>query len=218
MQSAADLLRGDRVPSDHSPVHHTAPAVLGERERAAVNELFDFFARCFRHLWARDHADEKARYAWAIALKTAKVTPAQVRVGLAKASQLKAPPTVGEFIAMCRPHLPDAGAALQEAAAWWRGDPAGDAWSHPTVGVAAAEIGPWPVKNLTQREMEHRWRAAYDRAQARFFAGETLQPPALRLLTEDRGQTLPGPRSPLSPETRAKIAALRAEMGLEPLS
>ncbi|MGH8083857.1 MAG: replication protein P [Lysobacter sp.] len=192
------------------------PTGLDQRERFAVNELFDFFARCFRHLWARDHQDEKARYAWAIAIKTAHLTPRQVRCGMAQASQLRAPPTVGEFIQLCRPDLPDPAEALTEAMAWWRGKPIGAEWSHPTVGVAAGDVGPWPMSHLTQRELEQRWRAAYAKAQQRFHGGESLTPPALLLISEDRGQTLPG-HVPMQPDTAAKVARLRAELGLEPL-
>lgn len=199
--------------SSAPPVSHE----LGERERAAVNELFDFFARCFRHLWERDHRDEKARYAWAIAFKAARLTPSQVRTGLTRASQLRAPPTVGEFIELCRPDLPTPEAAQAEALAWWRGEPVEESWSHPVVGVAAAAVGPWTARHMTQRELDQRWRAAYADAKRRYFAGETLQPPAMRLIGEDRGNTLPG-HVPMSPKVAEDVQRLRQELGLEALS
>ncbi|KVW92625.1 hypothetical protein [Thiobacillus denitrificans] len=72
------------------------------------------------------------------------------------------PPTVGEFMALCRP-LPDARADFAEAreqmALRMRGEGA-DRWSRPQVYWAAVAIGNYDLQTFGWEPLRHRWENA----------------------------------------------------------
>lgn len=93
-------------------------------------------------VWADDLAD---------------LTTAEVARGVAQCRLARFPPTLPEFLAMCRPGL-DPEAAFAEAVQQMAlRDQGRDAWSHPAIYWAAATVGGFELRNASWPAIRGRW-------------------------------------------------------------
>lgn len=180
---------------------------VDDPQRQAVAQLFVVFQRLFPNRWEKQFSDPLARGAWLVALRHAGVTAAQIHQGMAKASALGWPPSAGEFVALCRPPVPDLARAIAEAQTWARETTV--RWSHPAIGAAALMIGSYRIRRMTAEQLEQRMGRALVDAHARYLAGEDLTvPPELSLPKPERHGLPPGHTSAVADAERAKLARL----------
>lgn len=85
----------------------------------------------------------------------------EIRRGLDGCRDLKFPPTLPEFLALCRPPIEPHTAyaeAMQNMAQRDRGE--NPAWSHPAIYWAAAQITYWELRQSTYSAIRLRWERA----------------------------------------------------------
>jgi len=132
---------------------------------------------------------------------------AELRRGATACKSLKWPPTLPEFLILCRPPI-NYELAWTEAVTQMEARRTGtDKWSDPAIYWAAARIAhdlirsPYPA-------MKYRWQIALDQAQSDVRDGSAgpvpSRPPALPLT--------PFRTTPAPPEVTAKLAALSARL------
>ena len=141
--------------------------------------------------------------------KLAKYTAAEVTTGIHACETLKWPPTLPEFLALCRPPMEPERAfyeAVEQMARRATGD---DEWSRPVIFHAAARIG-GDLKTLPYIALKYRWEAALKAAQRDLDAGRVGEvPPRVvgpLLLANDPKST------PMPQEVRDQLAAMLARM------
>ena len=117
---------------------------------------------------------------------------------------LKWPPTLPEFMGLCRPLL-EPEVAFHEAATKLALRDRGDdpAWSHPAVYWAAVEIGHWDIRRLGYQPLKARWAHALREQMARTDLAPV--PPPLRTLPACGGR-------PPSPEVAEQLKRLTAQL------
>lgn len=152
--------------------------------RAEVALVSATFQRLFLHKWQASGADPKVLAVWHRAFELAGLTPAEVRVGLAKAARLDWPPSAGQFVHLCRPPTPTIAAGFLEATRWARDPQAfGDAWSHVVVQLAAKHVGDFRLRQLDEHAARRLFTDAMQDLLARYDAGEELSAPVQAKLT-----------------------------------
>lgn len=183
--------------------------MIDPRVQLATEEVFAAFARFFASRWRPTFEDPLARPAWAAGFIAARLSPAAIRRGLAKAATLKFPPSLGEFIELCEPPMPTLAEALASAGSWARGTLA--RWPHPAVGDAAHQLGSFKLRHLNAADLERAFDAAYRKAIARHRLGESLTVPATQFIA-------PPKRAPKQQtETgRRALAELGRVLGVQP--
>lgn len=150
------------------------------RLEAATEEVFAAFARFFGAKWRGTFEDPKARHAWAAAFIAARLSPAAIRRGLAKAARLSFVPVLGEFIDLCDQPVPSLGIAIRAASEWARGSLV--EWPHPAIGDAAHQVGSFRLRHLPAADLERAFDRAYRDAIRRHKSGEILTIPELKML------------------------------------
>lgn len=156
---------------------------------AWVERLFARFASMygarFLDLWRDvDHAELKQ--AWAEELGGLSV--AEIKRGLDACSSKTFPPTLPEFIQLCRPGL-DAERAYFEAVEQMQKRPSGeDRWSHPAVFWTASRIGAFDLRNSTWSSIRNRWCAVFSDVMSAGVWPEI--PPHREALPAPGGQTI----------------------------
>lgn len=150
----------DRTPANQWPLA-AIPQQAIEKIFATMQSLYG--AKFFEQ-WRSVSIDSVQRH-WGIAL--GKMTPEQIRRGMTLVETLDLPPTLPQFIKLCKP-ASDPHAAYFEAiagiAARERGE-AGD-WSDAAIYWAAATIGAFDLKTQPYAQISRRWQAALADAQA----------------------------------------------------
>lgn len=154
--------------------------MIDARLEAATEEVFAAFARFFGAKWRQTFEDPKARSAWATAFVAARLSPAAIRRGLAKAARLAFVPVLGEFIDLCDQPVPSLGIAMRAASEWSRGSLI--AWPHPAIGDAAHQVGSFRLRHLPAADLERAFDRAYRDAVRRHKSGEILTVPELKML------------------------------------
>ena len=88
-------------------------------------------------------------------------SPEEIRRGLDGCRTLKYPPTLPEFLSLCRPPL-DPHAAFSEAVdnLAKRDQGRNPEWSHPAVYWAAQAVGPFDLRQSTYSAIRARWERA----------------------------------------------------------
>lgn len=134
-----------------------------------VERLFERFAAMyggkFLDLW-RDMDVAAVKSAWAEDL--AGLTVDEIKSGLAALKTRPWPPTLPEFIALCRPAI-DPRTEWAEACEQMRIRLQGkglDKWSRPQVYWAAVKIGQYDLQSLSWDQIKPRWVYALDNAKA----------------------------------------------------
>ncbi len=173
-----------------------------ERQSEWIDRLFArlgaMYGSRFAAMW-EGHRVEAVKAIWREDL--AELEPYEISVGVNACKTRDWPPTLPEFIKLCRPTL-DAKAAWIEAVEQMRlrVSGGGDRWSSPRVYWAAAKIGAFDLQALSWESIRHRWeRALAEAAQDPVPAFRPALPaPGETTLTRD--------------EARARLAGLRDEM------
>lgn len=134
-----------------------------------IDRLFERFTAMygnrFLDLW-RDLDTQAIKRAWAEDL--AGLTADEIKAGLLALRNKPWPPTLPEFITLCRPPI-DPKADWVEACEQMRirlqakGE---DRWSRPQVYWAAVKIGQYDLQNLTWEQVRARWEKALEEAKA----------------------------------------------------
>lgn len=156
-----------------------------------IERLFSRFAAYygarFHDMWGGQRLDDVLAI-WADELGD--LTPDEMVRGVAAAKIAKFPPTLPEFIAMCRPPL-DPESAFNEAVQQMAlRDQGRDAWSHPAIYWSAATIGAFDLRNASWSAIKPRWSRVL---QAELAKGEwPAVPPRLDALPAP-GSTTPDP-------------------------
>lgn len=128
-----------------------------------MNSLFErmeaYYGAKFANAWAGTDRKSMKRV-WAMEL--AGLTGEELRVGVMALKTLEWPPTLPEFMRVCRPPL-NYDAALYEATQQLRLRAEGkDEWSNPAFYWAAIKIGDFDMLNLSHAILIKRFSAALD--------------------------------------------------------
>lgn len=157
----------------------------------------------FADAW-RDVPDAVVKATWADAL--AGFTADEIKAGLNGCLQREWPPTLPEFIKLCRPQT-DYQAAFEIAVAQMlKRDSGADKWPDAALFWAAAEIGS-DLTGYKYDAVKSRWKRALD--DARHLVAEGSLPNEV----PKRAEALPAPKSTVTDEERARyIERLRIEI------
>jgi hypothetical protein len=125
-----------------------------------IERLFDrlsgFYGSKFGDLW-RGCDIESVKRTWAEAL--AGYSPDEIKHGLNACLSRIFPPTLPEFLMLCRPPV-DFESAFCEAVEQMRRRESGcDEWSSPAIYWAAVQIGSFDLRNATWPVIKPRWTA-----------------------------------------------------------
>lgn len=139
----------------------------------------------------------------------------ELAAGVAKCMERDWPPTLPEFLKLCRPPIDYTAALLEAIEQMARRESNRDRWSHPAIYWAAAKIGAYDLSRKTVRELEQEWRKAFgDQMAAGQWAEIPERLPELPApgQTHSRavgGETIQAMLSRLKGEADAHIAARR---------
>lgn len=177
----------------------------------AVGMLFRVFGRAFGSKWRATFEDPQAPLVWERKFSSIGMSAEMVRSGIGPATDLAFPPSLGEFIALCRAEAPHPDAALREAIRW---QPDREfAWSHPAIGAAARDIGYHTLHAMKDRRLRPLFADVYRQMLVRFARGESLELPAVRALPAEV-RVVPPRGEPTSPATAAAIAQAARACGV----
>lgn len=120
-------------------------------------KLLAFYGSKFLDMWANTDIEEVKRI-WALEIR--KLSTEQMRVGYEQLATRKFPPTLPEFIELCKPAI-DLTASYYEAVAGLQAREQGEigTWSHPAVFWAASCMA-YDLKNQTYSSIAKRWETA----------------------------------------------------------
>lgn len=157
-----------------------------------ISTLFEkmttFYGAKFLDMW-RGTDMSLVRRMWAVELS--QLTNAELKRGSGTLINRQFPPTLPEFVLLCRPKV-NIDAALDEALAQMHRRTQGqqDTWTDPAFYWAAAKIGHWDLQQLSRDALLKRFAAALDDVR--------------------RGHIAPVPPVPLQLESPAEPAVDRA--------
>lgn len=98
------------------------------------------------------------------------------------------PPTLPEFLKLCRPPIDSERAFAEAVEQMARREQGRDSWSHPAIYWTAVEVGAFDLKHKTWREMQHQWGNALAKQLAK---GEWPEVPERREALPAPGQCMP---------------------------
>ena len=128
---------------------------------AGVERLFEklssFYGSKFGDMW-RGCDLEAVKKTWAEALAGA--TVGEVKRGLSACLSRTFPPTLPEFLMLCRPPVDYETAFLEACEQLRRRESGSDEWSHPAIYWAAAKIGSFDMRNSSWGAIKARWTVA----------------------------------------------------------
>jgi hypothetical protein len=131
---------------------------------AWIEKLFERMAALygskFADMW-RGTDPEQVKALWSQEL--GKLSREEVTKGAQALMTLEWPPSLPQFINLCRPKL-DAQKAFTEALNGLMARDRGEVgvWSHPAVFWAAVRVGAFDMKNSTYPQIQARWRVALE--------------------------------------------------------
>lgn len=169
-----------------------------------IEDLWERMAKIYGHKWTSSYGDADDG-TWRAGLRG--LTRKHIAHGLTKCVRGAEvwPPSLPEFIAMCKPTpqdfgLPNFETAYREAI---RGCAVDDhVWTHPAVYHAMQEVGRYEFKNFTDSRLRQLFERAYEITCRRVMDGEQLDAPIPKALPEKISVT--------TPEAAARgVAALR---------
>ncbi|HSW53265.1 MAG TPA: hypothetical protein VLG93_08535, partial [Sulfuricaulis sp.] len=137
------------------------------------------------------------------------IRPDEIRPAISKCVRtLDWPPSLPEFLKICRPPL-DYEAAHAEAVEQIRRREFGeDQWSSPVVYWAATRIGN-DLRSFAYQSIKGRWRSEIDKADAEIKAGKLPDRiPVRAVLLPPPGQTTPPPEA-----VKEMLAKMRIQIG-----
>lgn len=178
--------------------------------RKSVEKLFirmhALYGAKFLEQWKGIDSDAVQRQ-WGIAL--GKMTPEQIRRGMLLMETCDLPPTLPQFIKLCKPTL-DAQAAYFEAVAGIAAREQGKTgeWSDPAIYWATTAIGAFDLKSQPYAHIRRRWEQALRDAQAHPHA-EPIPAPEMKSAALD----MPAPTHCATDSVAAAQAAKVARSG-----
>lgn len=161
------------------------PQQIDSGTARVVNALFQELQAIFpawRQAWPDDKALAAAKKSWIKGFMAADITKIeQIRYGLeqCRADGCVFVPSVGQFIAWCRPTaemlgLPELDKAYREAVT--NSHPAATPrWSHPAVHHAACETGFYALNHLQEEQSRKLFARNYEATVRMVMAGEPLR-------------------------------------------
>lgn len=158
----------------------TKPVTQGWIDALFVRMLNTFGSR-FADMWRGTDIDS-VKATWAPELS--KLSREEFTKGVQALVTLDWPPTLGQFIKLCRPPL-DAQKAFVEALNGLVARDRGEVgvWSHPAIFWATTRIGAFDMKNSTYPQIMGRWQAALEDELAKKEWAE-IPKPALQIPVE----------------------------------
>lgn len=148
------------------------------RQLATISQvgiLFKVFARRFSHKWEKTNNDAKARSVWLEDLRCNGVTDEMINTGIMKSSALDWPPSVGEFIKLCKPSDEDLGIPGADEA--YKAAATGNWRLHPIVWHAAQKVGTYELRNHAEANVRPRFLVEYSRLVQEARSGEVFHMP-----------------------------------------
>ncbi len=141
---------------------------------------------------------------WSMAL--AGYTTEEVQRGLTACMSRVWPPTLPEFLLLCRPPVDHEAAFIEAVRQMRRRDDGTDAWSAPAIYWAAVEFGSWELKQASWDRAKARWTRILDEKLA--IRDLPAVPPRMDALPAP-GQTIANPE-----KVRELLAGLRQRMAM----
>lgn len=175
-----------------------------------VEKLFERFSLIygakFLDQWANVDQN-KLKQAWAEDL--AGYTGFEIKRGLdtCKTKAPTFPPTLFEFLAMCRPSVSVEAAFYEAVEQIQRRADGRDKWSHPAIYFAAARIGAHDLKNNAWAQIKGRWTTVFDEVMT---AGVWPEIPPHR-----EALPAPGQQSITREDADKRMAQIREKTGLK---
>lgn len=181
---------------------------------APIDHLFRTFDGLYMARWRSNfRSDDDVvswKGTWTNAFVEEGITPHEVKVGLVACRRDAEgwPPTLPQFLAMCRPAV-NYEASYREAAQQLNLREEGkDSWSHPAIYWATVRIGAFDIRNGSFSAMKSRWVDALNSALADIRSGVLPNEVPARLAA------LPAPGKTMSREVaEANLAKIRSMMG-----
>jgi hypothetical protein len=186
-----------KSPDNSQPLPQAWIDKLFDKFKARYGTLFvDRFGGLSLDAVAEEWASELAGY-----------TGPELQRGLDGCRTLKFPPTLPEFMAMCRPPI-DAHTAYVEAVRnlALRDQGIDAEWSHPAIFWATVDVGSYDMRSVSYPGIRARWEKALDK-QMRERSHKPV-PPAFKALPPA------APKGP-SPEVREKMKELLQHMKMK---
>ena len=186
-----------RSPGNCRPLPREWIEKLFDKFKARYGTLFvDRFGGLPLDVVAEEWANELAGY-----------TGQELQRGLDGCRALKFPPTLPEFMAMCRPPI-DAHTAYVEAVRnlAMREQGRDAPWSHPAIFWAAQDVGSFDMRNTSYPAIRGRWEQALDKHMRE--RDPKPVPPAMKALPA-------APTTGMPPEIRAKLKDLIQHMKMK---
>lgn len=184
----------------------TLPANASALPDSWIERLFQKFEDRYGSLWADRYGNfprERVMNSWAEDL--AGFAGEELRKGLYACKTLKFPPTLPEFLTLCRP-VTDARAEWAEACEQMRirleGNGA-DMWSRPQVYWAAVAIGWYDLNSTAWEQIKTRWANALENAKQDAIPEYRAQLPA------------PGKQSISKQDAEKRVSELAVTLGTE---
>jgi len=140
----------------------------------------------------------------------------EIAAGLAACKTRQWPPTLPEFMALCRPWL-DAEVAFREAVAGMSARRKGELgiWSHPAVYWTAVRVGTHDLLACGWQTMRTRWEAAFNEtlAEGRWYPvpapAQQLPAPGAATFTRDEADRLAAKVRQMTGETATPAAGVK---------
>ncbi len=171
------------------PPSAISPASRDALPDAWIERLFARFSAMygsrFADLWGGCKLDQ-VKAVWAEEL--AGYGGDELRRGVEACKARDWPPTLPEFLKLCRPPVDFERAFYEAVDQLAKRDQGRDAWSHPAVYWAAVSVGNFDMTHKPWREMQARWR---DALSAQLAKGEWPGVPERRDALPAPGSTMP---------------------------
>jgi hypothetical protein len=161
------------IPSAASSAAPSSPNTAEVAKATAL--LFEVFAARFGTKWTRTYEDPLARRIWARDIENEGLEADDINRGLRVTRAAEWPPTVGEFIAACRPTAAELG--VPEARDAYVGACRG-IWMHPIAYHVAGQVGRYEMRTRSETSTWPAFDAAYKRALAEVRRGRVFEMPA----------------------------------------
>jgi hypothetical protein len=168
-----------------------------------IDSLFErmelSYGEKFSKNWGTVDPHKMKRF-WAIEL--GQLTRDQLKAGVEAMKRAEWPPTLSEFVAMCKPPANYSEALYEAIEQIQKRDEGRDQWSNPAIYWAAIKIGSFDLRNLTHKDLLKRFTDAMEKV----VAQETIEP------VPPRHAALPAPGQGVASKERveAEVAKIRA--------
>lgn len=195
--------------NDRLPTNVTSQAKPSALPDAWIERLFSRFSAMygskFADLWRGTNIDH-VKALWAEELGG--YAPDEIKRGVDACKTRDWPPTLPEFLKLCRKPIDPERAFAEAVEQMARRESGADRWSHPAIYWAAVKVGAFDLKHETWRTMANRWREVLDEQLAK---GDWPEVPERREALPAPGQTTPDPEKAAEYLAKAGAATSKAK-------